>query len=57
MSKPRERQITLKDDQRNILLRNGWDGNLLQSQSVATRTEPFSKAMLLKLQYATVGEC
>jgi predicted ATPase len=57
MSKPRERQILLKTDQRNILLRNGRDGNLLQSQAVATRTEPFSKAMLLKLQYATVGGC
>jgi hypothetical protein len=40
MSKPRERQIILKTDQCNILLRNGRDGNLLQSQTVATRTEP-----------------
>ena len=56
MGKAREPQIILNTDQRTVLLEMGLGGKL-RDQSDGTRTEPFSKAMILKLQYAMAGGC
>jgi hypothetical protein len=57
MGKSREPQIILKTDQRNVILELGLGKNSKQNQAAGTRTEPFSKAMLLKLQYAMAAGC
>ena len=57
MGKGRERQIILKTDHRTILAECLPAENVKQNQHVVTRTEPFSKAMILKLRYAMAGDC
>jgi hypothetical protein len=57
MGKGRERQIILKTDQRNVILELGLGENSKQNQAAGTRTEPFSKAMFVKLQYAMAAGC
>jgi hypothetical protein len=49
MGKKRERQSHLKTDQRTIFLEMGLGGKFQGNQADGTRTEPFSKAMFLKL--------
>ena len=57
MGKGRKRQIILNTDQRDILLEMGLGGKFQTSQTDGTRTESFSKAMFLKLQYAMAAGC
>jgi hypothetical protein len=52
MGKSHEPQIILKTDQRNVIIELGLGENSKQNQAAGTRTEPFSKALFLKLQYA-----
>jgi hypothetical protein len=57
MGKSREPQIILKRDRRNVILELGLGKNSKQNQEAGTRTEPFSKALFLKLQYALAAGC
>jgi hypothetical protein len=57
MGKDREPQIILKTDQRTVHLKMGLGGNSKRNQADGTRTEPLSKAMFLKLQYAMAARC
>jgi hypothetical protein len=57
MGKDREPQIILKTDLRNVILELGLGINSKQNQAAGTRTESFSKAMFLKLQYAIAAGC
>jgi len=57
MGKSREPQIILKTDQRNVILELGLGENSKQNQAAGTRTEPLSKALFLKLQYAMAAGC
>jgi hypothetical protein len=52
-----EPQIILKTDRRNVILELGLGENSKQNQAAGTRTEPFSKALFLKLQYAMAAGC
>jgi hypothetical protein len=57
MGKSREPQIILKTDKRTLLLELDLGGKLRAKSSAWRRTEPFSKAMFLKLRYAAAAGC
>jgi hypothetical protein len=50
-------KIILKTDQCTVLLELGLGRKFQANQAAGTRTEPFSKAMFLKLQYAMAAGC
>jgi hypothetical protein len=52
MGKSREPQIILKTDQRNLILELGLGGKFQAKSSGWNENRTFSKAMILKLQYA-----
>jgi hypothetical protein len=57
MGKSREPQIILKTDQRNVILELGLREKFQAKSSGWDENRTFSKALLLKLQYAMVAAC